>query len=127
MFLAYSNMVQSLTKNLELLKAELMDSCSVQSRQEEVISTLKEETSILVDLEKELKDMKRRFKELQNKNEEQKMIIAELNKVRNWSYLPTSIDYLSWYAVTVEQTTNHLRIAIHIHTYWFSMMYSSIE
>ena len=63
------------------MKAELLDSSNVTSRQEELIATLKEETVIISAIESELKDIKGKYHELLVVNEDYSSTIADLRKV----------------------------------------------
>jgi chromosome segregation ATPase len=74
-------LVESLSTALEELRAEYKQSFQVQSKQEEVIAALKEETKLLDKSEAELRDVKKKYGELMTEYEELKTKINQLNKV----------------------------------------------
>lgn len=63
------------------MRAELGDSSNVSSRQEELIATLREETSVLAEVEREMKEVKARCSNLQTRNDEYNETISTLRKV----------------------------------------------
>jgi len=80
-----SRTVADPSSSVAALRLELKESCELQAKQEELIATLKDETAILNDLELELKDTRKRCKELQKLNEEQKALVNMLKKVSFYS------------------------------------------
>ena len=70
-----------MTMSLDALRSELRGSADLQLRQEELISTLKEETALMSQLESEMKETKRKYRELKHINDDQKELISRLNKV----------------------------------------------
>ena len=79
-------LTDQLTMSLDALRSELRGSADLQLRQEELISTLKEETALMSQLESEMKETKRKYRELKHINDDQKELISRLNKVCQWIY-----------------------------------------
>lgn len=78
----HSELSEHLAKSLETLKKELKGSTDLQARQEDLISTLKEETGIMSEMELEMKEIRRKYRELQQMNDEQNELISRLRRVR---------------------------------------------
>lgn len=79
----HRELIDQLSMSLDTLRSELKGSTDLQLRQEELISTLKEETALVCELELELKETKRKYRELKHINEEQNELINRLRKVRS--------------------------------------------
>jgi len=65
----------------DALKLDLREATDLNARQETLISTLKEETSILSEVGAELSELKKKCKDLSQLNEEQGQTISNLKKV----------------------------------------------
>jgi len=79
--LSWSDEINSLRQLSDALKLDLREATDLNARQETLISTLKEETSVLSEVGAELTELKRKCKDLSQLNEEQGQTISNLKKV----------------------------------------------
>lgn len=77
--------LESLKSSVDVLRKKLVEFAELHNSQQELINTLKAEGLLLSQTEAELRDAKKRLKELKAYTEEQEEAIFNLRKVRYYS------------------------------------------